>query len=111
MRHGLALLFLSAVTVLFAPGVSESACRAAGEYRLNSPTLVGSATFTETAVDESTLSSSGTVAMTLSSKQSCPVCQVGSGPPLTGQYQTGPEFRGGCILVLNVSEPGTGSET
>ena len=96
MRSRLGLT-LAIVVILGLVGLSEAACRAAGEYRVTGPTIGGFLTLKETRSDAS--SSWGTVDMALVPKGGCDLCDPG-GRTLIGEYFTGPGWDGSCVLGL-----------
>jgi hypothetical protein len=101
MRYRLGLT-LAIVVILGLVGLSEAACRAAGDYRVTGPASGGFLTLKETSSDAS--SSSGTVNLALYPRGGCPLCDFG-GRILTGKYDTAPSWDGSCLLILRVFDP------
>ena len=101
MRYRLGLT-LAIVVILGLVGLSEAACRAAGDYRVTWPASGGFLTLKETRSDAST--SSGTVDLALYPKGGCELCDFG-GRTLTGEYYTAPSWDGSCVLILKGFDP------
>ena len=102
MRYRLGLT-LAIIVILGLVGLSEAACRAAGEYRVTGPNIGGFLTLKETSSDAS--SSSGTVDLALRPRGGCPLCDFG-GRTLTGKYDTAPNnWDGSCVLLMKVFDP------